>query len=150
MSILQARLALADKDYPAAIEVLEAVKAKTQRPWPHFFADQAEIGFLLSRAYDKLIYMTRVAAAADAHTAKPEVIRCGPILNPKPNASWHFFTRDRMRLHRASEKPVEPLLVMGNVPKWHHTPRHHPGDAKQLVRGELSIGSRLQNKLEPL
>ena len=153
-SILQARLALADKDYPAAIEVLEAVKAKLPRGLGPITSrmTQAEIGFLLSRAYDKLgQYDSAWAAAADAHTAKPEAFDVDQF-ESEAERIMAFFTRDRIRrLHRASEKPVEPLLVMGNPRSGTTLLDTILGMHPEVVSGgELSIGSRLQNKLEPL
>ena len=153
-SLLQARFALADKNYPAAVEILEAAKLKFPRGLGPISSrmTQAELGFLLSRAYDKLgQYDSAWAAAADAHTAKPEVFDVDQY-ESEAERIMDFFTRSRIKkLHRASEQPVEPLLVMGNPRSGTTLLDTILGMHPEVVSGgELSIGSRLQNKLEPL
>ena len=153
-SILQARFALAEKDHPTAVSILEATKLKFHQDLGPYSARmiQAEIGFLLSRAYDKLgQYDSAWSAAADAHTAKPEVFNVDQFESETARVIG-FFTRDRIqRLHRASEQPVEPLLVMGNPRSGTTLLDTILGMHPEVVSGgELSIGSRLENKLEPL
>lgn len=153
-SILRARFALADKDYSTTVEVLEAAKSQfPQGLGPiHSRMNQAEIGFLLSRAYDKLgQYDSAWTAAADAHSAKPEPFDVNRF-ESEAACFIEFFTRDRIqKLHRASEQPVEPLLVMGNPRSGTTLLDTILGMHPEVVSGgELSIGSRLENKLEPL
>ena len=119
-SILQARLALADKDYPAAIEVLEAVKAKLPRGLGPITSrmTQAEIGFLLSRAYDKLgQYDSAWAAAADAHTAKPEAFDVDQF-ESEAERIMAFFTRDRPEPPHWSFGLGNPRLEHSSTPSW--------------------------------
>ena len=62
-----------------------------------------------------------------------------------------LHTRSNAKLHRASDHPVEPLLVMGNPRSGTTLLDTILGMHPEVVSGgELSIGSRLENKLEPL
>ena len=71
--------------------------------------DSAELGFLLSRAYDKLgQYDSAWTAAADAHTAKPEVFDVDQY-ESEAERIMDFFTRSRIK------KPTGLLIIQWSL-----------------------------------
>lgn len=152
--VLQARLLINRKDYQSACDILEDAKSSFPSglgPMPSRMM-QSEIGFLLSRSYDKLgDYDSAWQAAADAHLAKPEPFDVDR-LEHQAKKIREFFTRDRMmQLSQASDRPVEPLLVMGNPRSGTTLLDTILGMHPEVVSGgELSIGPQLENELTPL
>ena len=152
--ILQAKLCMNRKDFQSACGILEDAKSSFPSglgPVPARMT-QGEIGFLLSRSYDKLgDYDSAWQAAADAHIAKPEPFDVERLENQAMKIR-DFFTPERiMQMSQASDRPVEPLLVMGNPRSGTTLLDTILGMHPEVVSGgELSVGAQLENELTPL
>lgn len=154
VKIIRAKFLINSKEYDKACSILENLKSSLPDGLGPYSIQmlKSEIGFLLSRAYDKLgDYDSAWRAASDAHKAKPELFDVDS-LEDSANRVINFFTKKRMSvLQVASDTSVEPLLVMGNPRSGTTLLDTILGMHEDVVSGgELALGLQLQNKLNPL
>lgn len=151
---LEARILLSKKEYQASIDKFEDVKSSLKSNQVTAKTSQLLklIAFSLARAYDKLNAFEQAwHAAQEGYELDDEKFEIGAFEDLCDN-TMRFFTKKRLQsLNRASEFPVEPLLVMGNPRSGTTLLDTILGMHDQVASGgELSIGSKIQNEIPKL
>ncbi len=152
--LLEGRILLSKKDYQASVTKLEDVKKsiKSSPETPASSGLQKMTAFSLARAYDKLNeFELAWHAAQEGHESDDDKFELGAFEDLCEN-TISFFTKQRLQsLNRASEIPIEPLLVMGNPRSGTTLLDTILGMHDQVSSGgELSIGAKIQSEIPKL